>query len=589
MSINPTVSIICPSYNRQDLLSRAMRSVLDQTYEDFELIVIDDASTDDTEKVVGSFKDERIRYIRLEKNMGAGAARNKGIKASRGKYIAFQDSDDEWLPEKLDKQVVILGSGSQDFGVVYTDMFFLLQDGETRYWHSPTIKRGRLIDPERTEYQVFMLGILSVLVKRCCFDEVGFFDERFPALEDLELFIRLSMRYDFYHIKKPLVKYYETKGISSNRKGHIAARSLLLDKYYDEIKKNKRFLSNQYFLISKYLHSCGDIVEGRRYLLKAIMACPLCKEPLLFQFKNIFGEGAYTKLLKVYRSMKNALYKRILRSLKYLLWDSYYFMKSFFIMLSSEKKKVAVLYVYADRKKYPDTFNYLAKLVKRIHWFEHTIVKIDNFNEHKEVSKDGLNTYDIGGDNSFWEFSGWKKGLEFLHDKHIKPDIIIFANDAFLNYAKKGKDFKYYRSRISSITLNRLNNSVLGHIDSRKESQTLLGYDVSSWIRTNMFVMPYRIIEQLQFPLIDNQTISEILPVKYTGETFRESNHINLNLRMFLENWIMREWPQARTPTIENWALLRSKLASILNERMLTAKIRELDLEIINMNKVSVI
>lgn len=102
---NPKVSVIIPTYNRAHLIGRAIKSVLNQTYKDFEIIIVDDGSTDKTEEVVKDFKDERVRYIRREKNKGGSAARNTGIKAARGEYIAFQDSDDEWLPEKLEKQM----------------------------------------------------------------------------------------------------------------------------------------------------------------------------------------------------------------------------------------------------------------------------------------------------------------------------------------------------------------------------------------------------------------------------------------------------------------------------------------------------
>ena len=103
----PKVSVIIPTYNRAHLVGRAIRSVLNQTYQDFEIIVVDDGSTDNTEEVVKSFNDPRIRYIRHEKNRGGSAACNTGIRAARGEYIAFQDSDDEWLPEKLEKQMQV--------------------------------------------------------------------------------------------------------------------------------------------------------------------------------------------------------------------------------------------------------------------------------------------------------------------------------------------------------------------------------------------------------------------------------------------------------------------------------------------------
>jgi len=101
---NPTVSVIIPTYNRAHLLDRAIRSVLDQTYQDFELIVVDDGSSDPTAEVIATFADPRIYYLRHEKNRGAAAARNTGIEASQGDYVAFLDSDCEWLPKKLLKE-----------------------------------------------------------------------------------------------------------------------------------------------------------------------------------------------------------------------------------------------------------------------------------------------------------------------------------------------------------------------------------------------------------------------------------------------------------------------------------------------------
>jgi glycosyltransferase involved in cell wall biosynthesis len=117
---NPTVSIIIPTYNRSRLLARAVKSVLNQTYQNFELIIVDDASTDNTEEVVGSFNDERIKYVRHEKNKGEAVARNTGIKAARGEYIASHDSDDEWLHEKLAKRIRAFENCSPEIGVVYT-------------------------------------------------------------------------------------------------------------------------------------------------------------------------------------------------------------------------------------------------------------------------------------------------------------------------------------------------------------------------------------------------------------------------------------------------------------------------------------
>ena len=295
----PTISVIIPTYNRAHMVGRAIQSVLDQTYQDFEIIVVDDASTDDTEKVVQGLTDERIRYIRQRKNGGAAAARNRGIRASKGEYIAFQDSDDEWLPEKLERQIKVFESSPSRVGLVYTDMWRINSHGRTGYWHSPTIIQGTIIDAKRLDYQVLNIATQSTVIRKECFKKVGVFDEKFPRFIDLELFIRLSQHFGFYHIQEPLVKYYETKGISSNQRAEATARILLLEKYFDDVKQNKKFLARQYSRIGNKLLSCGDGKDGRLYLIKAAKTYPLNVKPLLAAFISLFGQNVYIRLRKL--------------------------------------------------------------------------------------------------------------------------------------------------------------------------------------------------------------------------------------------------------------------------------------------------
>ena len=129
---SPKVSIILPTYNRAHIIEKAIQSVLNQTYQDFEIIIIDDGSKDDTKKIIRGFqeKDNRIKYIRFEENKGAAAARNAGIKMSKGEYITFQDSDDEWLPEKLEKQMKIIETSSENI-VVYCGFWRIDGDEKT--------------------------------------------------------------------------------------------------------------------------------------------------------------------------------------------------------------------------------------------------------------------------------------------------------------------------------------------------------------------------------------------------------------------------------------------------------------------------
>ena len=232
---HPTVSVVIPTFNRAALIARSIQSVLNQSYADFELLVIDDGSTDDTAGVVAGFYDPRINYVRLPNNTGAAAALNVGIRISKGKFLSFQGSDDEWLSDKLAEHMSVFEQSSRKLGVVYSDMHRILKDGSVRYHASPTVVPGRLVNPTTQFYEVYMLGSQSVVIKRDCLDATGYFNEELPALEDLELFIRLSKRFDFYRIPEPLVRYYETDGLSKNRHATLLARKLLVKLYYKEL------------------------------------------------------------------------------------------------------------------------------------------------------------------------------------------------------------------------------------------------------------------------------------------------------------------------------------------------------------------
>jgi glycosyltransferase involved in cell wall biosynthesis len=230
-----TVSVVLPTYDRAWCLARSIESVLRQTHEELELIVVDDGSTDGTERVVAGFTDPRLRYVRLARNGGAGAARNAGVVHARGRLLAFQDSDDEWLPAKLQRHLRAFETCAPDVAAVYSDMQRILRDGTTRHHRSPTLVPGVLVDPVTGFYQACKLGIQSAVIRRECFEAVGGFDESLPALEDMELFLRLSKRYRLYHLREPLVRYHETDGLSKNMAAKLIARRRLLDVYGSEL------------------------------------------------------------------------------------------------------------------------------------------------------------------------------------------------------------------------------------------------------------------------------------------------------------------------------------------------------------------
>ncbi|TAK34595.1 MAG: glycosyltransferase family 2 protein, partial [Saprospiraceae bacterium] len=140
MPPTPAVSVIIPTYNRAKTIERAIDSVLNQTFSDLELIVVDDCSTDFTVDVIKQYTDERLIYIRHENNRGEGGARNTGIRNSRAKYIAFLDSDDEWFPNKLEKQMPVIQESDSKVGIVYSHYIMQYEDGSGAHLENTSIK-----------------------------------------------------------------------------------------------------------------------------------------------------------------------------------------------------------------------------------------------------------------------------------------------------------------------------------------------------------------------------------------------------------------------------------------------------------------
>lgn len=194
-----TVSVIIPTYNRAWSLRETVDSVLAQDYPDFDLFVVDDGSTDDTQALLAAYGD-RITIVR-QSNQGVSAARNRGIDASSGELIAFLDSDDRWLPEKLSRQV--------DWFTHHPDALICQTE---EIW----IRNGRRVNPKNRHKKpagnifekslhLCLVSPSAVMIKRRLFDGVGNFDENMPACEDYDLWLRIACRYPVYLIDTPLI------------------------------------------------------------------------------------------------------------------------------------------------------------------------------------------------------------------------------------------------------------------------------------------------------------------------------------------------------------------------------------------------
>lgn len=199
IEIKPQVSVIIPTYNRGRVIKEAIDSVLAQDYTEFELIVVDDGSTDHTSDVLDSYRN--VIKVLSQKNKGVSAARNRGIAEASGKFIAFLDSDDLWLPQKLSTQVEFFNK---------TPDALICQTEEV--W----IRNGLRVNPKKRHKKpsgmIFKLSLelclvspSAVMIKRSLFDRVGEFDETLPACEDYDLWLRISSRFPIYLIDTPLI------------------------------------------------------------------------------------------------------------------------------------------------------------------------------------------------------------------------------------------------------------------------------------------------------------------------------------------------------------------------------------------------
>lgn len=294
----PTVSIIIPTYNRSHIIGRALQSVLNQTYRDFEVIVADDGSTDGTEAVVKEFNDERIRYIRHEENKGVSAARNTAIKAAEGKYIAFQDSDDVWLEDKLEKQMKAFETVPPEVGIVYTGLW-KIKGEEKEYVPQDHVKQKEGNIFSRLLHGTFICPSVAV-VRKECFETAGMFDENMRSHEDWDLFLRMSKHYQFKYIDEPLViKYLHEDNLSDNIEESIKGYEYLIGKHAAEF--SKEIMAKRHFGFGIYMLSKKASPEGRSYFVKALKNNPFSPELWLYVIvASCFGVKAYRRVKNIY-------------------------------------------------------------------------------------------------------------------------------------------------------------------------------------------------------------------------------------------------------------------------------------------------
>jgi glycosyltransferase involved in cell wall biosynthesis len=228
----PLVSVIIPTYNRAQLVYRAVESVLAQTFKDYEIIVVDDGSTDTTEELLESAYKGKVLYIKKERNEGLAAARNTGIQVSRGACLAFLDDDDTWHPKKLELQIALLRH-KPSLGLVYCGYFQVDGTGRVGGEVKPT-KRGKIHDELLCRNYIVGSASAALMAKEVV-SRIGYFDEMLPSCEDWDMWIRIAKCYEIDFVDEPLVNCtFHSERMSSRLLNMESATFAVLDKHWPE-------------------------------------------------------------------------------------------------------------------------------------------------------------------------------------------------------------------------------------------------------------------------------------------------------------------------------------------------------------------
>ncbi|MBW4055885.1 MAG: glycosyltransferase family 2 protein [Proteobacteria bacterium] len=299
----PMVSVIIPTFNRSHTILRSIGSVLSQSYQNFELIIVDDASTDDTEFVVSGIVDDRIKYIRHETNKGGSAARNTGISHSKGKYVAFQDSDDEWFYNKLEMQMAVFESMPQILAV-YSG-YLLEKDGELKYMPTEQLYAG--------SGQIFTkllrgncVSTQTLIVNNDILKKIGGFDERLPRLQDWELVLRLSKEVEFQFLDQPLVKvYYTPDSITANPYKLIIATEYILNKYAQDFNNHSAIKANQLYMLGLKYFEFGPKNCAIKTFINSL-TCEIQPRSVLAILCSLFGYSFFDRLRNILKKNINS-------------------------------------------------------------------------------------------------------------------------------------------------------------------------------------------------------------------------------------------------------------------------------------------
>jgi glycosyltransferase involved in cell wall biosynthesis len=281
-----SVSVVIPAYNSAPYIARTLETVLQQSYRPYEIIVVDDGSTDDTPNVLKKYRD-RIIYIHQD-NAGEPAARNTGIRHARGEFIAFLDADDLWLPDKLEVQMDYFEQ-HPEVALVYSDMKLFTETGiiheSVKEWLGMSLPSGYVF-PQLFAETLFGSG--TVVFRKTCVEQVGFFDESFLVGSDYEMWLRMARRFRFGCVDKPLLMYRHhptmaTRGLGKALQNGIPWEGKVISRIldlYPEVEKElgrsavRKRLARPYFYLGVSRLDNGHHAEARGLFAQSLQQWP---------------------------------------------------------------------------------------------------------------------------------------------------------------------------------------------------------------------------------------------------------------------------------------------------------------------------
>jgi glycosyltransferase involved in cell wall biosynthesis len=306
----PLVSVIVPTYNSAGFIRESLDSVLAQTFKDFEIIVVDDGSTDDTAKLLAAYRDS-LRVIKKE-NGGPASARNAGIREARGELIAFQDADDLWTPDKLELQVACLAQ-HPEAALVHSDCIHF--DGE-RTWGTHkergyTVPTGMVFDRLLTDH---FIGMPAVLARRACLEAVGLFDESLVGNEDYNLYLRLARKYPFQYVDKVLVRLRSHgQNLSDNlevmRRDEIKNIEKITALFPDAVTRKRRLTGLVHLRFGKYYVGQKKFAPAKSCFLTALRHSPLLSEAWVWLALSVLPGRVRDSLFMINRLRRGAAAK----------------------------------------------------------------------------------------------------------------------------------------------------------------------------------------------------------------------------------------------------------------------------------------